>query len=482
MNFSGGNIENTNSGWNFDGLPDDVQSIASTNESFAPNHPGGWSRSRNVVPSPALGSSRSMIPSDSSGSHRDGYRALSPHLSSNVSSNPGNNHPGMPSFAHWNIRSGSHAGALGLPIRDSSRASSVSSFPQDHIQDFATTQVSDEDNYTIFDDDGSRPFEYASMQPGTAHSLGNRSHGQAPFWIYDNDGDDDDSDITEIDHAPRYQDAYSRGGQVDHPLSVAQASLSNVGSRNSSNTHSEPPRNRVANPTAIDAVSNDEGNGGINERNEGQSAAFWPDLRPLLTDEAAIRNLHLQCPICYDASDDMRVLSCGHILCKDCLYRVLKNRDGARGNPRGRSRECPFCRIQLGKKRGCHPNCPQDKSWTIGLRVPASMAELDHFPLTIAEGGGKPLSCTDCREGRVMNAFKRLCQELLNDKHARVAISDGSQAANVAPDTHTAVPEMQTMCDAVMDVLYSPEFCSKYAGVQAPVMRKRATAEFIKRR
>ncbi|KAF3354336.1 hypothetical protein VdG1_07801 [Verticillium dahliae VDG1] len=423
MNFSGGNIENTNSGWNFDGLPDDVQSIASTNESFAPNHPGGWSRSRNVAPSPALGSSRSMIPSDSSGSHRDGYRALSPHLSSNVSSNPGTITPACPH---------SHIGTSGPDLM-------------------------------------------------LGH-LGYRYGTPAPFWIYDNDGDDDDSDITEIDHAPRYQDAYSRGGQVDHPLSVAQASLSNVGSRNSSNTHSEPPRNRVANPTAIDAVSNDEGNGGINERNEGQSAAFWPDLRPLLTDEAAIRNLHLQCPICYDALDDMRVLSCGHILCKDCLYRVLKNRDGARGNPRGRSRECPFCRIQLGKKRGCHPNCPQDKSWTIGLRVPASMAELAHFPLTIAEGGGKPLSCTDCREGRVMNAFKRLCQELLNDKHARVAISDGSQAANVGPDTHTAVPEMQTMCDAVMDVLYSPEFCSKYAGVQAPVMRKRAIAEFIKRR
>ncbi|KAM0501601.1 hypothetical protein ACHAQF_005032 [Verticillium nonalfalfae] len=124
----------------------------------------------------------------------------------------------------------------------------------------------------------------------------------------------------------------------------------------------------------------------------------------------------------------------------------------------------------------------KDKSWTVGLRVPASMAELAHFPLTIAEGGGKPLSCTDCREGRVMNAFKRLCQELLNDKHARVAISDGSQAANVVPDTHTAVPEMRTMSDAVMNVLYSPEFCTKYAGVQAPVMRKRAAAEFTKRR
>ncbi|CRK07850.1 hypothetical protein BN1723_008959 [Verticillium longisporum] len=444
MNFSGRNNENSNSGWNFDGLPDDVQSIASTNESFAPNHRGGWSRSRNLAPSLALGSSRSMISSDSPASRRDGSRASSPHLSSNVSSNPGNNYLGMPSFAQLNTRTGSHAGALGLPIQDSSRASSVSSFRQVHTRDFAASQ--------------------------------------APNWMYENDGDDDDSDTTEIDHAPRYYDAYSRGGQVDHTPSVAQAPLSNAGSRNSSNTHSEYPRNRIANAAGIDAVSNDEGNDGINESNEGQSAAFWPDLRPLLTDEAAIRNLHLQCPICYDASDDMRVLSCGHILCKDCLYRVLKNRDGARGNPRGRIRECPFCRIQLGKKRGCHPNCPQDKSWTVGLRVPASMAELAHFPLTIAEGGGKPLSCTDCREGRVMNAFKRLCQELLNDRHARVAISDGSQAANVVPDTHTAVPEMQTMCDAVMDVLYSPEFCTKYAGVQAPEMRKLAAAEFTKRR
>ncbi|EEY16453.1 predicted protein [Verticillium alfalfae VaMs.102] len=444
MNSFGSNNEITNSAWNFDGLPDDVQSIASTNESFAPNHPGGPSRSRNVAPSLALGNSRSIVSSDSPGSGRDASSASSPHLLSTVSSNPGNSYPDMPSSAQLNARSRSHAGALGLSIRDSNRANSVSPFRQDHIRDFGTTQ--------------------------------------APLWMHENDADDDDSDITEIDHAPRYYDAYSRGGQIDHTPSVAQAPLSNAGSRNNSNTHSEPPRNRVANPAGIDAVSNDEGNSGINQRNEGQSAAFWPDLRPLLTDEAAIRDLHLQCPICYDASDDMRVLSCGHILCKDCLYRVLKNRDGARGSPRGRSRECPFCRIQLGKKRGCHPNCPQDKSWTVGLRVPASMVELSHFPLTIAEGGGKPLSCTDCREGRVMNAFKRLCQELLNDKHARVAISDGSQAANVVPDTHTAVPEMQTMSDAVMNVLYSPEFCTKYAGVQAPVMRKRAAAEFTKRR
>ncbi|KAM0277245.1 hypothetical protein ACHAQH_005966 [Verticillium albo-atrum] len=311
------------------------------------------------------------------------------------------------------------------------------------------------------------------MQPWMSHDAGVGPHGQVTYYSYDDDSND--SDTTVLDDPSRIypNQPLTLPGEQVHAASAAARGLRG-GNDDSINRASTPADDN----TPRNAVGNVDDSGG----NEAQSVAFWPDLRPLLTSENAIRDLRLECPICTDASDDLRVLSCGHILCKECIHRILRNRDGTRRNPRGRTRECPYCRIQLGKKRGCHPDCPQEKSWTVGLPVPGSMAELAKFPLTMTEGGGKPLCCTDCREGRVKHALRELCRELLNDRHARVALSGGSQAASEAPETHTAVPELQDMCDAVMNMLYDSELCAKYAGVHAPSTRQQATAERSKRR
>lgn len=244
--------------------------------------------------------------------------------------------------------------------------------------------------------------------------------------------------------------------------------------RSSTSYRSEAPSRGRSSTSAGPNPGSAPAAGRQNDPEIPETADFWPDLRPKLTSDHVVRNLQLDCPICASDSAEIRIISCGHMFCKSCVIRIIKRQDGPEDNPNGSRRECPFCKVALGRKRHCARECPADTAWTTGLPMPKTLREVQDFPLMLPEGGGKPECCASCHEARVEDALSALCCELLNskDKYSGIKAFEASRSfedVEAQGDEYwRRVPELQGLCDTVMGLIYDRGFNKKYTGILPP--------------
>ncbi|RGP58857.1 hypothetical protein FSPOR_11755 [Fusarium sporotrichioides] len=142
---------------------------------------------------------------------------------------------------------------------------------------------------------------------------------------------------------------------------------------------------------------------------------YWPVLKASLQNgDLFIRDLDLDCPICYDNmgvhpirygpkdehGNDHRavILACGHMVGKSCVrFGDLKT--------------CPICRTSLEHLRCGHNNKGRTVPWVIN--------ELDSVPAELSNGGIIPSRCDSCRVQGMLNILMGYLSEIDNESQAR---------------------------------------------------------------
>lgn len=159
------------------------------------------------------------------------------------------------------------------------------------------------------------------------------------------------------------------------------------------------------------------------------------------------------------------------MLCRRCLRQIhARNQDPDPYYVQQR-KECPFCKLPLGKKPHCLDNCPEIDNQEYGLNVPGNMRDLREFPLTLPEGGSNARACSRCRSSRVKQAMDLLVVALLNceESDKKLVAVPPNMSRDIVEARMDAdfvrVPELQSLVDTITELVVDPDFAQKYAGV-----------------
>ncbi|GKT47633.1 uncharacterized protein ColSpa_07814 [Colletotrichum spaethianum] len=194
-----------------------------------------------------------------------------------------------------------------------------------------------------------------------------------------------------------------------------------------------------------------------------QIEAYWPNIKPTFTSDAALLDYTIPCPRCAismsaaEAGTQHRcmILCCGHMMCDGCITRIATN-----------EKQCPYCALPVGKYIDCAGSCKNPGM--IGLGLPSNMGELRRFPRTTTEGGSLPGCCSKCRILRIERDTKKMVRHILNDAKAR---SVWNPSNDHKPDTkdysdYVRVPELDRFLAVLRDTVHSAEIHKQYTWLQ----------------